>query len=188
MQDYQKMKPFSHSKFLNGIKYALLQTSEPLIQHYKKKYDPVYPPSWMLMEIMTCGTLSLMIQNLKPSAEKIEIYKSYNSTRKLLTSGLHCFSYIRNKCAHHSRLIFSKIRFAPYMPKKGPYKFLEEAPLVDNTKLYAALCCMQYMLNICNTDSLFKHNLLSLTQKFPHVNLTSLGFTPNWKNEPLWTP
>ena len=179
-------KGFNHQKFLKHIKDALLQTSEPVLQHYRKTYDPIYPPSWMLMEIITFRTLSIMFENMVPSDEKVQICHSFNLIKRQFVSWLQCFSFIRNKCAHHARLVYSKTIFPPSMPKRNNRTFLKEP--VDNTTLYAVLSCLQYMLTICNPASRFKQNLLSLTTEFPLIDLQKLGFTPNWKQEKLWLP
>lgn len=181
-------KGFNHQKFLKRIKDILFQTSEPILQYYRKTYEPIHPPSWILMEIITFRTLSVMFDNLKPLTEKIQICHSFNLTKRQLISWLHCFTFFRNKCAHHARLVYSKTVFPPPLLQKKNKKFLTEAPIVDNTTLYAVLSCLQYMLTICNPTSPFKQNLLSLTSEFPHINLQKLGFTPNWKQEKLWLP
>ena len=177
---------FNHQKFLKHIKDGLLQTSEPILQHYRKTYDPIFPPSWMLMEMITFRTLSIMFENLVPSAQKVQICNSFNLIKRQLVSWLQCFSFIRNKCAHHARLVYSKAIFPPSLPKRENRKFLADD--IDNTTLYAVLSCLQYMLTICNPTSPFKQNILSLTSEFPLINLQKLGFTPNWKQEKLWLP
>lgn len=179
-------KTFNHDKFLNEIETALKNSTEFFLQHYVRTYDPIHPPSWMLMEIITFGTLSLMFENLQPAPEKNKICESFNLTKKQLVSWLHCFSFIRNKCAHHGRLVYSKINFAPSMPQKQSRKFLIAADEVNHESLYAVLCCIQYILNICNKNSVFKQDLDNLLAKSPQIDLKKLGFTPDWKNEPIW--
>ncbi len=180
-------KAFDHDKFIKSIEVEMEYPTEIFLQHYKMNYEPVHPPSWMMMEIVTFGTFSLMFENLKGSDEKTAVCEGFDLTKKILVSWLHTFSFIRNKCAHHARLVYSKINFAPAMPQKRSRQFLAEADYVDHDTLYAVLCCVQYMLNVCNSGSKFKTNLLSLIADFPSIDYDNLGFTANWNSEDLWT-
>lgn len=179
-------KVFNHDSFLQNIEQALQKPTEVFLQQYINVYEPIFPPSWMLMEIITFGTLSLMFENLKPSLEKTKICECFELTKKQLVSWLHCLSFIRNKCAHHGRLVYSKIKFAPSMPQKRSRQFLTQADEVSHDSLYAILCCIQYLLNICNTNSLFKRDLINLVETSYGIDLKRLGFTANWRNEPIW--
>jgi len=180
-------KSFDHSELLRSIEKELEYPSEIFLQHYKRNYTPVYPPSWMMMEIITFGTLSIMFENLKPSDEKNRLCDSFQLTKKHLVSWLHCFSFIRNKCAHHARLVYAKINFAPALPQKKSRQFLAEADQVENDSLYAVLCCVQKMMTTCNSSSSFKEKLINLTDEFPNIDFHQLGFTPNWKKEAIWS-
>lgn len=183
---YKHSSGFNHTKFLLNLKQNLDHYLEPFYKHYKKNYDPIYPPSWITMEVLTFGAVSRMFENLSSSTEKNQICQAFGLPKKLLVSWLHCFSSIRNRCAHHNKLVYSRFSFAPIMPKNPNRKFLTEADQVDHTSLYAILSCIQYMLNICNNNSFFKHDLLRLFNKFPEVSFSRLGFTPNWKAEKIW--
>ena len=180
-------KLFNHSDFLSTIEKELEAPEEFFLKHYKKTYEPLHPPSWMMMEMITFGTLSLMFENLKPSSEKTQIFEAFTLTKKHMISWLHCFSFIRNKCAHHSRLVYSRITIAPSLPLKRSRQFLAEADLVQNDSLYAVLSCVQFLFGICNNSSTFKENIVKLTKEFPSVDYTKLGFTANWHSESLWS-
>lgn len=179
-------KLFDHAEFMKNIDAEMDYPSQSYLANYKKFYEPKHPPSWMMMETITFGTLSMMFENLKPSDEKTAIFETYGLTKKSMVSWLHSFSFIRNKCAHHNRLVYSKINFAPSMPLKRSRQFLEEADLVNHDTLYAVLCCMQYMLDRCYPDADFKTSLIALLDVNPTIDFDRLGFTENWREEPLW--
>lgn len=180
------IKRFDHAKFLRDIQSQLRDPPEIFLQHYLKNYTPVYPPSWMLMEMITFSTLSIMFENLKASDEKNAIIESFDLTKKHLTSWLHCFSFIRNKCAHHARLVYAPIILKPSLPQRRSRQFLAEADLVNNNSLYAVLCCIGYLAGICNSQSLFKQHIVMLMNTFPEVDNAALGFTANWQKEAIW--
>ncbi len=179
-------KSFDHEKLLKDIERELENPTEIFLQTYKKYYEPIYPPSWMLMEMITFSTMSLMFESLKPSEEKNVILESFKLTKKQFVSWLHCFSFIRNKCAHHVRLVYSPVIFQPSMPLKKSRIFLAEADQLDNNTLYAVLCCLQFMLGICNEQSTFSQELLQLTAAFQGIDYNRLGFTDHWKDEVIW--
>jgi len=178
---------FNHSSFLNNIEEYMKNPDELFLKFYKDTYEPLHPPSWMMVEIITFGTLSILFENLKPCVEKTAIHDHFGLTKRQFISWLHCFSFIRNKCARHSRLVYAKINFAPALPQRKTRQFLVEADGVNNASLYAVLCCIQHMINTCNNSSYFKQHLLSLIDAYSDINLTRLGFTNNWRNEPLWS-
>ena len=178
---------FEHAEFLNDVEYETKYRPEIYLQHYYKTYTPSHPPSWIMMEIITFGTLSNMIENMKPSDQKNAICESFGLTKKHFVSWMHSFSFIRNKCAHHARLVFAKINFAPSLPQKKSRQFLNEADLVENDTLYAVIACAQYMLRVCNPASAFKKDILKLADTYTMIDYEALGFTPEWRSDPFWT-
>ncbi len=178
---------FDHNLFLADIAKTMEEPDELFLQNYKQFFEPIYPPSWMMVEMITFGTLSKLIENLKPSTEKAAIHDHFKLTKKHFISWLHCFSFIRNKCAHDSRLVYAKINFAPALPARKSRQFLKEADDVDNATLYAVLSCIQFMISICNESSNFKRQLRNLIDDYPDIDYNRLGFTENWREESLWT-
>jgi abortive infection bacteriophage resistance protein len=179
-------KGFDHATFLSGIEEYMKNPVEHFLKTYKNTYEPLHPPSWMMVEIITFGTLSILFENLKPCDEKTMIHDHFGLTKKHFVSWLHSFSFIRNKCAHHARLVYEKINFAPALPQRKSRQFLVEAEEVDHASLYAVLCCIQHMIGTCNKISLFKEQLLSLIDAYQSIDYKRLGFTDHWREEPIW--
>lgn len=178
---------FNFDEFIHMIRELCEDHEEPFINRYMKgDFEPDLPPSWMIMEIITFGTISRVFEHLSPSDAKNSICEHFGLPKNILVSWLHSFTYIRNKCSHHSKLVYKAILFSPAMPQKKSRVFLKEADLVDNTKLYSVLCCIQQMLKTCNTKAAFKNNLLNLITDYSSVNFELLGFTPNWREEEIW--
>lgn len=180
-------KAFDHVAFLDSIEEYMRDPEELFLQSYKNTYEPVYPPSWMMMEIITFGKTSILFENLKPCDEKTIIHDHFGLTKKQFISWLHCLSFIRNKCAHHARLVYTKINFAPALPLKRSRQFLKEADDVSHDSLYAVLCCILFMINTCNKHSLLKRHLLMLIDTYTGIDYERLGFTANWRQEDLWS-
>ena len=79
--------------------------AEVFIQHYHNKYGtPENPPSWMSVEIMYFNHLSKICTGLKNLADINGIASYFALPPKTFCSWLHTMNYVRNICAHHSRL------------------------------------------------------------------------------------
>lgn len=80
----------------------------PAIQHYIKKYKSI--PLWVLMTIMSFGTMSKFYDLLSNNLKKQIAYTiNPKLTPKILSSVLYYLTSIRNKCAHGNRLYIHKI-------------------------------------------------------------------------------
>ena len=80
------------------------------------------------------------------------------------------------KAAHYlSNISYYRLRAYTY-----PYK-----NIYDN-KLYAQLCCINYITRIISPKSSFVADLKNLLGTCDLVDCREMGFPNNWKVEPLW--
>ncbi len=177
-------------KFANqrsSLQTEIDRSNETFIKHYKTKYStPSEPPSWMSLEVTTFGLLSQIFQNLNNGSEKIAVAKHFGLNNvSILENWMHCFSNIRNICAHHSRLWNRRFTAHIKLPYKTAYTFINNRNIYPY-KLYATLCCMQYILKIINSDRGFKRGLIELMQECPMAQEKEMGFPLKWKEEELW--
>jgi len=94
-----------HIGSMNKLVSEVNRSRESFIKHFKKRYtEPDVPPIWVSCEVMSLGQLSRWYQNLKPFKLRRAIAKSYGLDDRVLESLLHQMTYIRNLCAHHSRV------------------------------------------------------------------------------------
>jgi abortive infection bacteriophage resistance protein len=74
------------------------------IKHYNNKYkSPKYPPSRMLFEILPFGRVGSIYQSLSRT-NKNKIAKVYGINLYTASSRVDCLSYLRNLCAHSTRI------------------------------------------------------------------------------------
>lgn len=107
-----------HSEWLLKIHEETNRSKETFVEHYKNKYEG-FPqiPIWMAVEVMSFGALSQLYHNLlRP--DQIAIAKRIGYHSSVLYSWLHTFTYIRNICAHHSRIWNRQLSIAMVVPKK----------------------------------------------------------------------
>jgi len=182
---------FDHNRFLDKIDKELgiaagarrpsRQHSEVFINHYYAKYtSPDLPPGWMVFEVLPLGTMSLVLANLANVSDRKAVALPFGIDEQVLTSWLHCLSYIRNVCAHHSRLWNRQLVIKPLVAKK-------HAALVPvRDRFYAVAVMLHYMLGLTAPKSSWHERLARLVDGQPAGNLRVMGFPAGWKAVPFW--
>ena len=173
-----------HAGLMNSLKSELGRTDDEQILLFKRKYSDIFPPAWMTMEVTSFGTLSMLYKLLKPSLTRRKIANYYGVSDSVFESWLHSIVYVRNICAHHSRLWNKTLRIQPLFPRKVKGQFIS-AP-VRNDRLYYVLCIIQYMLLIVNPNTTFPARLKALLAEFPEADVKAMGFPIDWNKEILW--
>jgi len=182
-------------KCLDKLKLETSRSDEEFITFFKQKYNEELPPSWMILEISSFGNLSNIYSNLKKNKTKRNIAAYFRVDDGTLASWLHCFTYIRNVCAHHARFWNRQLSIQPRIPNYPKNQFLEVIYEFDsygkrrnlNNKPYFVLSMIIYLLNIVNPGHSFLYKFNELLEKYPNVDLKAMGYPVNWENEPLWT-
>lgn len=159
-------------------------SDEQFIQTFKGKYSDEYPPCWMMLEVTSFGSLSMMYENLKPGKTKRKIAEVFGLDRKSFTSWLHTLVYIRNVCAHHNRLWNRVLSIRPRIPRSPQNLWLNQSP--GNDKLYFVLSMIIYLLNTVNPKQTFRERFSMLLDKYQNVDSRAMGFPDDWKDDQLW--
>lgn len=171
-------------------------SDEEFIKNFKLIYSDNLPPSWMMLEITSFGSLSIVYKNLKASRDKRYIANYFGVNESTFQSWLHSIVYIRNVCAHHGRLWNRNMSIAPAIPTSPINPFISittlpnpdlNQPLIDlNNRTYYILSMIIYLLNIINPNHPFKGKLYQLLQKYPMIDVKAMGFPEGWEKENLW--
>ena len=82
------------------------------------------PPSWMMFEFSSFGILSSLYSNLLPGKGRRDIANYFGLSDSVLESWLHSIVYLRNICAHHSRLWNKEMRIQPIIPRNPRNQFI----------------------------------------------------------------
>lgn len=175
----------SHNRLLDKITSEYERSDQEFIRAFKRKYINSLPPSWITMEVISFGTLSLLYKNLKNGRSKRNVAKYFGLDKQTFTSWIHCLVYIRNICAHHSRLWNRTLGIQPRIPRTPRKQWLDTPP-PNNNKPFFVLSMILYLLQTINPQSTFHKRFKQLSARYSDVELTSLGFPLNWKSEPLW--
>lgn len=169
------------------VQQEVFRSKEDFIQeHFNKYSNPIIPPAWKTLEVVSFGTLSKIFCNLKDNKLKKKIAKEFNLPQhEYLESWCKCAVALRNCLAHHSRTWNRRYPLKPQLPGKLKCNWIDASQTVK-TKLYAQLCCLAYLQDATHPGNNFKQQLKSLLQTHPNVDVAALGFPACWENEPLW--
>ena len=167
---------------------------EVFIKHYMDTYySPKNPPSWMCLELLTIGELSRLFVGLRQNKDKQDIASFFGLHHTVFTSWLHTLTYVRNICAHHSRLWNREFAIKPDILMKPQRKWIGGS-YDNNQRTFYFLCALKYLLWGANPNNHLTSKLDSLFQKYPKIPIRFLGIPSdkdynlfNWKAEPLWS-
>lgn len=168
------------------IKDELSRTKEEFIRHYKQNYtSPKNPPSWMLIEVLSFGQLSIMYKNLQAREAKKAVAQHFGLSYTILESWLEHIAYVRNICAHHSRLWNRHFIITPTIPKITEYNWVDTNTLKPD-RVYVTICIMAYLLDRVMPQSYFAGQIKALIRKHSRVDINAAGFPAKWKQDTFW--
>lgn len=179
----------AHHEWLT--KHAALtgRSREVFITHNKDKYGlPL--AIWVACEVWDFGCMSTLFAGLK-NVDQDKIAAGYCvSDGRTFASWLRSLNYLRNVCAHHSRLWNRNVVEEPKLPGVG------EVPALDGfqgsehaalrTRPFLLLCLCQHLMTVINPASNWGQRMKQLlTDEFPnldHVGITlqGLGVDADW--------
>lgn len=174
-----------HASFIEDIKRQIghddPQRRDIFVKHYYDTYDdPEMPPCWMVFEVITFGSISQCLKFLK-SPECASVCKKFGLSHQIISSWLHSISYVRNLCAHHSRLWNRVLTIKPTISNAHRRAFS-----TGNDRLYAALLAMQILLSRIWSNNEWAERLKSLIDSHPNIPTTSMGFPAQWESLREW--
>ncbi len=188
-------KPDRHADTLSKIGAEISRSDEDFIQAFYRNYSDSLPPCWMTLEVSSFGILSSLYSNLNPGRDKRAIASYFGLTDSVLASWLHSIVYLRNLCAHHSRLWNREMRIQPIIPRSPRKLFITQLTYTSpdsgmslplNSKAYFILSMIIYLMNTINPKHSVHQRFKMLLGKYPNIDTRAMGFPDSWQSEPLW--
>lgn len=179
-----------HTEWLTRLDDLTNRSREEFVLHFRRTYSTPLP-IWMAVELWDFGTLSHFLAGMR-YRDQTTIAAKYGLPRPELMRGwVRSLNFVRNLCAHHSRLWNRPLVDQPALPRQS------EIPLLDHlrqdriaqTRLYAAAAILRYLLRGINPGTTWGARLqdhLDTLPKAPGVAINHMGFLPKWKELPLW--
>ncbi len=173
-------------KHLENIDTEVDRAKEVFKDHFFGKYDEhERMPIWMTSEVLSLGLLSKIYRSLAMSKEKRDIARHFGIGHPLvLESWMQSITYVRNICAHHSRLWNRVLTLKPNYMERPTNLWITNKP--DNDKVYYFVCCLFYMIRAINPNTIFNDQLHELLGRYPKIDLAAMGFPKDWDSEPFW--
>lgn len=176
-----KLNEAKKDEILEKINKELGRSKEVFVNHYNKKYENEHFPIWMIVETISFSLLSILFKNLDEES-KIKIANELELPVYVLESWIHNLVYIRNICAHHSRIWNRILAIRPKIPKRK-----KEFQGLNNKKIFFSLFVIQYFLNyIDEEENSLKNELQNLFSEYPQINKRNMGFPDNWEEIKIW--
>lgn len=173
-------KKDDYTWLIKDLTKEMKRSKETFVKHFKTKYKQEELPIWMVVEIISFGTLSKLYSLLCPGTQK-EILNEVNLPSSIFKNWLHVFSYVRNTSAHHSRLWNRQFVIKAKIPKhKKEFKGLV------NDKYITFAFMSSYILESINDTFDYKQKLIELFEKYPNIDFSKMGFSDDWKNSKMW--
>ena len=172
---------FDHDAFVKKCVAEQKTSKEHFVRHYQATYDtPPLTPSWMTIELLPMGTWSLVYKHLKNRGDKKGIAKTFGLSPVDFESWLHVLTYIRNLCAHHSRLWNRHFTLRPAQVAQ----YCEY--LTPNTTFSAQAAMIHILLHAIDPDDQWVMRLHTLFCEHPFIDIHRMGFTADWHNALFW--
>ena len=174
---------------IDDLQEHLSRSDEIYIKHYHDKYQEDFPPVWVACEIMSFGLTSRFYSNLRNYKVRRLISAAYQFDEGFLEGLLEHLTYVRNICAHHSRLWNRHFTKKMPLPKTKPSGLSENIYIDENNKtehkLYNTTVLLQHLIQIISPNSDWAKRLEALINKHA-IDIKRMGFPINWKTLPLW--
>lgn len=188
----QLVDPFSDLQAIIS-KAKSSRRPEVFIKHYTDNYNsPSNPPCWMCLELLTMGELSNLYRGLQNNSDRKRIASFFDVHPTVFISWLHTLTYVRNICAHHSRLWNRDLAIEPDRLLKPVGDWISP-PFHNNKRVFYFICVLKYLLNRANPNNSLKSKLQTLFIEHPTVPIQFLGIPSdgkgkmlNWENEQIW--
>ena len=164
------------------------RSNDVFITHNFEHHDGEIPV-WAAVEVLSFGTLSKLIKNLKTGegsafallAENYQYISRKGNmvtpSKKMFTSWVQSVSVLRNMCAHNSRLYHRTIHTTPEIIDRD-----KVLPIPAHNGLYQVLLAMKYLRpsDVAWNEFVEKINEL-LRENMKVISFTAMNFPNDWE-------
>lgn len=177
-----------HHEWLKKQAGLINRSKEEFVVHNRAKTGlPL--AIWIACEVWDFGTLSAIFGGMKED-DQDEVSAKYGiSNGRVFASWLQSLNYVRNICAHHSRLWNRNIERSPKLPGDNELPWVSSFPANGHarTRCFLQVTMLSHMVKQLNPNSSWNERMKILLLGFPdleHVglNLAGMGAPEEWKD------
>lgn len=171
------------------IASEISRSNDVFIEHNFNNHDGAIP-IWAAVEIMSFGTLSKTIKNMKTGNNSafstlVRNYKfknisghEVNPSKDMFTSWIHAVSVMRNICAHNSRIYNRSISTRPQLISSDVIR-----PQPRFNGLYQIMLSMKYLRPTEESWTDFINEFKNLLNQYYDVcDISRLNFPSDWES------
>ncbi|HVL66761.1 MAG TPA: Abi family protein [Vicinamibacterales bacterium] len=176
--------PGRHGEMIDDLRDRARSSREVFVQHFRATYDE-FPdlPIWVVAETMSFGTMFTLFK-MSPLKVQKAVASRFSLPAPVFSSWLHTLNYVRNLCAHHSRVWNRTLSVKPFVPRHDARWHGKNA--VPNDRLFVVLTQLRYLMQIVAPRSQWRERVFATFDRFQQVPLPSMGMPANWREHPLW--
>mgnify|MGYP003110063927 CR=1 FL=1 len=174
-----------HERNLRRLEKEVRRSDELFIQHYLNTYrEPGLPPIWSVCEVMSLGLLSRWLTQLKPSDATV-IAREWSFDQSVLRGFVRHLTYVRNLCAHHSRVWNRSLTVTMPIPRSKPEALASSVNRRADRRIYNTLATLVFLLDRISPGHEWKERLLELLERHD-VEVEKMGFPAGFERLPIW--
>jgi abortive infection bacteriophage resistance protein len=185
-------QPSKHDEWIKRYDRLVSRSKESFISHYKQKHGlPL--PIWVAIEVWDFGAMSILFAGMKRT-DRDWISKKYGvADGRIFASWLRSLNYIRNLCAHHSRLwnrnVVDQARFPDATVAGDLANFINDPHAIARPFAYFSI--MQWLMREISPNSQWHQRFKEHLSSFPvdaqgTCSLSQMGCPPDWESWDLW--
>jgi len=177
-----------HHEWLAKHAQLILRSKEEFVAHNRTKYGlPL--AMWVACEVWDFGTLSTLFGGMREAEQDAVAAKYGVRNGRVFATWLRSLNYLRNVCAHHSRLWNRNIVDQPKLPSA------DEMPWVATfaghphalARCFLLLRILRQMLGVINPTSSWPARMKDHLATFPELghlglNLAGMGAPARWQD------
>ena len=163
----------------------LSRSDEIFVAHYRNSYSEELPPAWVSCEVMSLGLLSRWYSNLNAYPARTAIANAYGLSESAMEGLMEHLTYVRNLCAHHSRLWNRRLTKLMPLPKNKPTGLRDNMTDGLDRKIYNSLTMIAYLMDVICIEHHWKQRLSTLLDEHD-IDTSRMGFPDEWSEMPIW--
>lgn len=176
-----------HHDWLGKHAQVIGRSKEEFVRHNRSKYGlPL--AIWVACEVWDFGTLSTLFSGMR-EAEQDAIAGQYGvGNGRIFSSWLRSLNYLRNVCAHHSRLWNRNIVDQPKLPSVSELSWVApfEVDAHARARCFLLLKITRHLLGVVNPRSSWPERMKAHLLVFPDLahldlNLAGMGAPTDWE-------
>lgn len=178
-----------HHEWLGRHARLINESKEEFVRHNKTKYGlPLI--IWVACEVWDFGTMSRLYAGMREADQDAISAKYGVHSGRTFRTWLRSLNYLRNVCAHHSRLWNRNIVVQPKLPSTeelawvGPFE--HDSHLRD--RCYLLLRIARHLIQVVNPSSSWPERVKAHLETFPDLdrlglNLAGMGAPDGWEHD-----